>query len=82
MFRFSSQDTVSNKSKAVILRIHTTSNQSIPFTMSYHLSQIDDTASILYAFLLVCGLYILIIFEVSLLKFVLKRLATLSTDVK
>ncbi|CAK1546503.1 unnamed protein product [Leptosia nina] len=46
------------------LRMKTTSNQSAPFSITYTIDPIDPTTGVIYACALLCGLYVLIIFEV------------------
>ncbi|KAG6454693.1 P protein isoform X2 [Manduca sexta] len=46
------------------IRMRSTSNQTIAFTMNYMLNPIDSTTGLIYASLLLFGLYVLIIFEI------------------
>ncbi|CAH2101649.1 unnamed protein product [Euphydryas editha] len=46
------------------LRVRTNSTQIVPFTMSYTNSPLDATTGVIFAVVLLFGLYVLIIFEV------------------
>ncbi|CAH2056114.1 unnamed protein product, partial [Iphiclides podalirius] len=48
----------------VALCLSSTSNNTVPITVSYHLDPISEEDGIIYATLLLCCLYILIIFEI------------------
>ncbi|XP_050665008.1 P protein-like isoform X2 [Leptidea sinapis] len=54
----------SNKTSAFVLRMRSTANQTAPFTLSYTISPIDAATGVVYACILLCGLYVLIIFEI------------------
>lgn len=47
------------------LQFSTNMERSMPLTLSYDLSPIDPAEGVIYAALILIGLYILIIFEVS-----------------
>ncbi|XP_059056500.1 P protein-like isoform X2 [Achroia grisella] len=51
-------------STKVTLRLATTSNSTVPLTVSYQLDPLEETRAILYAAILLCFLYTLIIFEI------------------
>lgn len=53
-----------NQSHAFALRIKTDTNQTTPFAMSYTVEPLDISTGVIYAALLLCGLYVLIIFEI------------------
>ncbi|CAH2056107.1 unnamed protein product, partial [Iphiclides podalirius] len=61
--RLTSNATDANSS-AVIIRMQTTCNQTVPFTLSYTVDPVEVASGVTYACLLLCGLYVLIIFEV------------------
>ncbi|XP_052749095.1 P protein-like isoform X2 [Galleria mellonella] len=47
-----------------IIRMRSTSNRTVPFTISYTASPLDVTTGVVYAVVLLSGLYLLIIFEI------------------
>ncbi|XP_039752704.1 P protein-like isoform X2 [Pararge aegeria] len=49
---------------SVYLRMSTSSNKAVPLTVSYQLNPLSEEDGIIYASILLCALYILIIFEV------------------
>ncbi|XP_028031747.1 P protein-like isoform X1 [Bombyx mandarina] len=51
-----------NGSYAVAIR--TNANETIPFQMSYKIEPLDQTSGVIYASILLLGLYVLIIFEI------------------
>ncbi|XP_072948685.1 P protein-like [Epargyreus clarus] len=51
-------------SSVYALRMRTTAQSTTPFTMSYDLNPLDVSTGVIYACLLLCGLYVLIIFEI------------------
>ncbi|XP_023940562.1 P protein isoform X2 [Bicyclus anynana] len=53
-----------NQSGVYSLRIRTTANQTAPFTLNYKINPLDASTGVLYACILLCGLYVLIIFEI------------------
>ncbi|CAG4978266.1 unnamed protein product [Colias eurytheme] len=53
-----------NHSADIALRMKLTANESAPFTLSYTINPIDVNTGVIYACALLCGLYVLIIFEV------------------
>ncbi|CAH0404442.1 unnamed protein product [Chilo suppressalis] len=67
VLKLASNRTVSNHnngSTVYSLRMRSTSNQTTPLTMQYTKNPLDSSTGVIYACLLLCGLYILIIFEV------------------
>ncbi|CAB3233660.1 unnamed protein product [Arctia plantaginis] len=46
------------------VRMSSNSNVTVPFTLSYTVDPLDPTAGIIYAMVLLCTLYVLIIFEI------------------
>lgn len=54
--------------RAYALRLRTTANQSTPFTLNYKINPLDDSTGVIYACILLFGLYMLIIFEVICFK--------------
>ncbi|XP_046975929.1 P protein-like [Vanessa cardui] len=53
-----------NNESSISLRITTTSNKTVPLTVSYQLNPLSEEDGIIYASILLCVLYILIIFEI------------------
>ncbi|XP_022125635.2 P protein isoform X1 [Pieris rapae] len=53
-----------NISADISLRMNSTANESAPFTITYTIDPIDAADGVIYACILLCGLYVLIIFEV------------------
>lgn len=49
----------------VYLRMSTSSNKTVPLTVSYQLEPLSKEQGIMYATILLLALYLLIIFEVS-----------------
>ncbi|CAH0712838.1 unnamed protein product, partial [Brenthis ino] len=61
----SSSDFTENKNdSSIYLRMDTTSNKTVPLTVSYQLDPLSEEDGIIYAVILLCILYILIIFEI------------------
>ncbi|XP_052748941.1 P protein-like isoform X2 [Galleria mellonella] len=60
----SNWDAVGVNGTRVTLRLATTSNSTVPLTLSYQLDPLDEKQGILYAAILLCFLYTLIIFEI------------------
>ncbi|XP_013185453.1 P protein [Amyelois transitella] len=56
--------TASNTSTVYAIQMKTDVNSTTPLTMSYTLDPLDGTTGVLYACVLLVGLYVLIIFEV------------------
>ncbi|PZC72615.1 hypothetical protein B5X24_HaOG210884 [Helicoverpa armigera] len=54
------------------VKISTTANTTTPFALSYSLDPIELSTGVIYACMLLCALYILIIFEVSVIWKLLK----------
>ncbi|XP_013146639.1 PREDICTED: P protein-like [Papilio polytes] len=54
----------SNSTSVHTIRMQTTSKQTIPLTVSYTVNPIDVASGVTYACLLLCSLYVLIIFEI------------------
>lgn len=54
----------SNGTNSFAVRVKTSSNQTVPFRMSYNLNPLDNNTGVIYAAMLLCGLYALIIFEI------------------
>ncbi|XP_050358456.1 P protein-like [Nymphalis io] len=46
------------------LRMRTSANESMPFTMNYKINPLDASTGVLYSCILLFGLYVLIIFEI------------------
>ncbi|XP_028167088.1 P protein-like [Ostrinia furnacalis] len=46
------------------LKMNMTASRTMPFTLSYMVNPIDATTGVIYSVVLLCGLYILIIFEI------------------
>ncbi|KAM3955657.1 P protein-like [Aphomia sociella] len=61
-FRLKSNSTDSNHTYALRMRSSTT--RTIPFTLSYTVSPLDVATGVVYALVLLIGLYVLIIFEI------------------
>ncbi|XP_068622355.1 P protein-like [Battus philenor] len=59
-----SSNTTSSSTTVYAIRMNSTSSQTIPLTMTYTVDPIEITSGVTYACLLLCGLYVLIIFEV------------------
>ncbi|CAG9576987.1 unnamed protein product [Danaus chrysippus] len=53
-----------NGSSVFALRMQTTANQSAPISLNYVINPLDRNTGVIYSCILLCGLYILIIFEV------------------
>ncbi|KAJ0182972.1 hypothetical protein K1T71_000948 [Dendrolimus kikuchii] len=53
-----------NDSGTYVLRMRTDANQTTPFAMNYKIDPLDVSTGVIYAALLLCGLYVIIIFEV------------------
>nr|XP_034827678.1 P protein [Maniola hyperantus] len=53
-----------NNGTSVYLRMSTSSNKTVPLTVSYQLDPLSREDGIIYATILLCTLYILIIFEI------------------
>ncbi|KPJ19670.1 P protein [Papilio machaon] len=53
-----------NSSSVHMIRMQTTSKQTIPLTVSYTVNPIDVASGVTYSCLLLCSLYVLIIFEI------------------
>ncbi|XP_059056583.1 P protein-like [Achroia grisella] len=53
-----------NSSTVYAIQMKSTANQTIPFTISYTINPLDITTGVIYACVLLCGLYVLIIFEI------------------
>ncbi|CAH0712879.1 unnamed protein product, partial [Brenthis ino] len=53
-----------NQTDGYSLRIRTSANESTPFSMSYTINPLHLRSGVLYACVLLCGLYVLIIFEI------------------
>ncbi|CAH2101770.1 unnamed protein product [Euphydryas editha] len=49
---------------SIFLRISSASNRTVPLTVSYHLNPLSEEDGIIYASILLCTLYVLIIFEI------------------
>lgn len=58
-------DTVNSNRTIYALKMSSDSNTTVPFTLSYTMDPLDRTIGIMYALVLLCALYVLIIFEVS-----------------
>ncbi|XP_045458008.1 uncharacterized protein LOC123668288 [Melitaea cinxia] len=58
----------STNHSAYVLRLRTTANQSTPFTLNYKINPLDDSTGVIYACILLFGLYVIIIFEVICFK--------------
>lgn len=58
-------DTVNSNRTMYALKMSSDSNTTVPFTLSYTMDPLDRTIGIMYALVLLCALYVLIIFEVS-----------------
>lgn len=56
--------TNSNSSSVYAVQMRSTANQTVPFKMSYTTNPLDMTTGVIYACVLLCGLYVLIIFEI------------------
>ncbi|XP_041970341.1 P protein-like [Aricia agestis] len=55
---------ITNGTGSFVLRMQSTSSQAAPITLSYTVSPIDPTTGVIYSCVLLCGLYVLIIFEI------------------
>lgn len=51
------------------IRMNTTSIRTVPFAMSIFLNPLDVNTGVIYALILLTGLYVLIMFEVSSIGF-------------
>ncbi|KAL4711238.1 hypothetical protein ACJJTC_019079 [Scirpophaga incertulas] len=56
--------TVVNETSVFAIRMRSSSNKTTPLSMKYIVDPVDSTTGVIYACVLLCGLYILIIFEV------------------
>ncbi|KAL0809344.1 hypothetical protein ABMA28_011551 [Loxostege sticticalis] len=54
----------SDSNQMYSLKMNMTATRTMPFTLSYMLNPLDATTGVIYSCVLLCGLYILIIFEV------------------
>lgn len=61
-------DTLYSNRTMYAVRMSSNSNVTVPFTLSYTVDPLDPTAGVIYALVLLCALYVLIVFEVSWLK--------------
>ncbi|XP_034828141.1 P protein-like [Maniola hyperantus] len=55
---------LTNQSGVYALRMRTTANQTTPVSMKYTINPLDASSGVLYSCILLCGLYVLIIFEI------------------
>lgn len=51
----------------ITLHVTTDEESIVPFTLSYTIDPFNKTIGVIYAVILLCGLYILIIFEVTII---------------
>ncbi|XP_028167067.1 P protein-like [Ostrinia furnacalis] len=59
-----SWDQIENNGTTVTLRMATTSNCTVPLTVSYQMNPLDERDGIIYSTILLASLYLLIIFEI------------------
>ncbi|CAB3233679.1 unnamed protein product [Arctia plantaginis] len=57
-------DTIHTNSTKYAVRMSSNSNVTVPFTLSYTVDPLDPTAGVIYALVLLCALYVLIVFEI------------------
>ncbi|CAH2241908.1 P protein-like [Pararge aegeria] len=55
---------LTNQSGVYALRMRTTANQTAPFALKYTIDPLDASSGVIYACILLFGLYVLIIFEI------------------
>ncbi|KAL0858846.1 hypothetical protein ABMA27_011299 [Loxostege sticticalis] len=64
ILRLTSKDTDSNHTSVYALRMRSTANETTPCSMKYTVNPLDVSTGVIYSCVLLCGLYVLIIFEI------------------
>ncbi|XP_059056847.1 P protein-like [Achroia grisella] len=62
--KFHHKSNNTHKNNTYFIRLRSTSTRTVPFTISYTVSPLDVSTGVVYAVVLLLGLYVLIVFEI------------------